>query len=235
MRILKLLLFFCLLGYQLHAQRVIIKNKTGTETSKKPSPEYDSRIAIKYNIGNAAIGEFPISIEYAIADRYTVEAGIGLLHGNYLINLIFNPFTLINDRWDTPKFNCEDCDLSYKLNSSFFIKAKYFYDDSYFKGSYYSLGISYRPYLGVASLQNSTGLNQVDWYTKVWELNFTKGSHLFDDEHFLLDIYYGGGILYKNMQVPRLTNTNQEEVLITEEATGFNLAFRMGIVIGYVL
>ncbi len=235
MKSLKLLLFFCLLGYHLQAQRVILKNRTGTETSKKPVPGNENRIAIKYNITNAAIGEFPISAEYAIADRYSVEAGIGLLHGNYLGNLIFGPFALISDRWDTPKFNCEGCDLSYKLNSSFFIKARYFYDDSYFKGSYYSLGISYRPYLGVASLQSASGLSQVDWYTKVWELNFTKGSHLFDDEHFLLDLYYGGGILYKNMQVPRLTSTNQGEVLITEEATGFNLAIRIGVVIGYVL
>jgi len=234
MRILKLLLFFSLLGYQLHAQRVILKNKTGTETSKKPSPEYESRIAIKYNISSAAIGEFPLSVEFALRDNITVEAGIGLLHKNYMESIFFSPFTTLIASWKG-YYDCETCDLSHSLNTSYFFKVRYSDDGSYFDGGYYALGLNYRPYIGTATISTINGLSTTDWSSAVFELSALKGHQLRINDAFFIDLYSGFGFQFKQMDAPISLYLNQDTPLTTIESQGLSIALRLGIAIGVFL
>ncbi|HAD95952.1 MAG TPA: hypothetical protein DCG19_01035, partial [Cryomorphaceae bacterium] len=87
--------------------------------------------AVKINPLLIAIGDFPVSFEYAPWDNFSVEAGIGITFRNYL-----------RDESGIP-----DAEVDYNPGFSLLINIKSFrYEDALDNGDYFSLQYSRRLY-----------------------------------------------------------------------------------------
>lgn len=236
MKLFRCLLLFLLLGGQLSAQNTPFNN--APSTSKKPAVTKENRNyelnrwAIKYNISSAALGEFPVSVEFALLDNLTIEAGIGLLHKNYIESIFYDPFRALIPLSSRIDFACEECDFSHSLNTSYFIKARFFDYGSYYDGDYYALGFNYRPYVGTATASTINGSRTTDWRSTVFELSALKGRQTLINDKLIVDVYSGVGVQYKQMDIPFISYSNNDILLTELESQGMNIVIRIGIVLG---
>ena len=244
MRYILLLITIFLFQSVSYGQRVIVKKKQGstaqsesTQTNKKA--EEQGRLAIKYNLTSMFLGEFPISAEYAVKDWFTTEVGVGALHANYLGNLIGGPFFVLGqggDPFDNSFGECFYCERTFSLSTSFLARARFFLGDDYFDGGYIGLGLNYRPYKGT-QINTENPLNEVEWYSKVTELDLMFGAQYDTGNRILFEYYIGFGVLFKNMLVPTEIyddNTFEFVGVNTVEQNGTSAAIRFGFLIGFL-
>ncbi|GEM_PF-1828410 len=244
MRYFLLLISIFLFQSATYGQKVIVKKKSATpqstESVKSKQETYSQgRLAIKYNITSMFLGEFPISAEYAVKDWFTTEVGVGLLHANYLGNLIGGPFFIIGTGdfpFDNSIGECFYCERTYLLSTSFLARTRFFLGDDYFDGGFIGLGLNYRPYKGT-QINTENPLNEVEWYSKVTELDLMFGAQYDTGNKILFEYYWGFGVLFKNMLVPtEIYDDNTFEFVGVQpiQEKGTSLSLRFGFLIGFL-
>lgn len=232
-------LFFLLVliyGSHLWGQKVIVKKRSvspATETvEEKLEDDEMTNLAVKYNIATAFIGEFPVSVEYAFADWFTAEAGVGLLTKNYLGQILSDSDFELMDEYGRV-FSCPICEYSYSNSMSFLVKAKFFIDEDYFDGAYWSVAYNFRPYSGSSILEdNST----IDWKVAYSDFSLNRGWQYDNGNHLLFDIYYGVVLrMAKSTGPTEVYDWNTDTYYVEETTEMDNLLWvNFGLQLGYI-
>ncbi len=175
---------------QLFAQRIIVSKSQTQEKEIIPSSKRESeRIALKWNLATMLIGDFHLSLEYAIKDWLTLEAGMGMLTGNYISENVYN-HPLAQTYWfkDSPIImNCNDCNYQNNLGLSWSAKAKAFPSQDFYDGFYLALAANGRPYSGNVVSDGQ----RLPWRNHMFTLGLNMGLQYDSGHHLLYEGYVG--------------------------------------------
>ena len=192
--------------------------------SERIVPISECSWVVKLSPLSALVGEFPISAEYALGNRYTVEAGIGILTRNYIASTTGEAPLLGGGAG-----GCEFCD--YNANISWFVRARLFLTGMPYSGGYIGATVHRKPFDGSISVNSL----MAPFAESATDLGFFFGLQSTHSEWFLLDIYFGAAVRMVNFDRPFFDFSGSEPIVLRETLSETGLVLSFGVQVGVLL
>lgn len=196
------------------------------EDAYEPDSLYAVRNAIKVDPLQIVVGEYQLIYERILANRWSVEFGLGFTRRNYLADR--TDYTL-----DDLGRNV-DIKTKYSFTLSF---RRYFMNTEELLGPYVALGGNIREYAFDYAVLDSTGTLTGDNFDDVRK--FTSGfinigyQALPKNSNIFADFYVGVAIRYAELQILNAEDVNDPTTFfytpIQEYRWGFNVGIKIGV------
>lgn len=199
------LFLLCMISLNVDAQRVVVKRGASTSSSTARSSS-SKKLAIGTDIGSYIIGYFPLSVEYCLADWFTVEGNVGLVTKNYIKgSTVFSDFG---------NYYTGDAGTGFGFGAT----ARFFYSEEAFDDGYY-LGLTFRR-LGYKSTFSEdyfepSGQNAIivsgERTLSFMEFGIVWGKEWLPEDYIMLDSYYGFGFVNQKQYVTTNSQAYNDE------------------------
>ena len=186
-----LFIFFTFIGFQCFSQTVPSTGNSGQirvydAYQPKNGSSYGAKNKISINPLGFFIGDYPLYYERMFGSVFSMEAGAGVTHENFL-----RKFT---DFQTSATYTGNEVTRTYQLGNTYSISPKIYLNDDCFEGSYLALYYRHRLYNSEVTAYEGNTINPVDEYARINSFTFNYGYVFHLGKNFMLEYYVGLGL-----------------------------------------